>query len=354
MSLIANRVEDHAKDWFSGDNVENGPRMTKNQFNSTTIVSGEQVKPSQALVHLAWGMTNGTRRLIFGWVEVLPSCFPPMLGHPFRALKAKGDAPALFVARFPMTAQAAETWFEAAIGGDLLLPSHPVRRTPGDGKALAGPPFRMEPANGTESSSLDLPFLPSVHGMMRVRGLYGAHDPVFGASVIVPALNEWLKANIFIDLESHREYLGGLFLVRHPRAIRDVSSHLSHPDGREVELVRIQHWPRVSLERHKLFAIEQRPLGLGFPREIAVEQGLIEIDWNGKCERTALSLLHPEDGVAWWREPSSFIRSIQTNIDFISTTRRVAQAVDASGNVTKSYDVPWGDSKNPLTHKSVT
>jgi hypothetical protein len=244
-----------------------------------------------------------------------------MPGHPYRSMREMGDAVSLYVARFPMSAVDAETWFEAAAGGDLRLPSHPDRPTPGDGKRLAGPPFRREPENGTESSSHDLSFLPSVHGMMRVRGLYGAHDPAFASTLTAPAPNAWLKANMFIDLDSHREYVGGLFLARHPRAVRDVSCHLSYPGGREVELVSIRHWPGVGLEGHRVLAIEQRPLGFGMPREITVEDGLVEIDWNGACDRIALSLIHPEDGVAWWLEPTGFLRSIQTNIDFIYPTR---------------------------------
>ena len=318
---------------------------------SEPLVAGEATvrgKVPEALVHLAWSLAGGERRLIFGWVEILPSCFPPMPGHSFRPMKGKGDAPSLFVARFPMSSAEAEAWFEAAVAGELRLPAYPGRPTKGDGEPLSGPPFRVEPENGTESSSLDLPFLPSVHGMMRVRGLYSAHDPAFASTVTAPVSNAWLRANMFVDLDSHREYVGGLFLARHPRAVRDVSCQLSHPGGREVELVRIRHWPGVGLEGHKVLAIEQRPLGFGIPREIAVEDGLVEIDWNGKCDRTALSLLHPEDGVAWWLQPTGFLRSIQTNIDFIRETRRVTQAIDQSGNVTKSYDVSWRDAESPI------
>ena len=304
-------------------------------------------KVSQAIVHLAWSLSSGERRLVFGWVEVLPPCFPPMPSHPFRSMRRKEDTPGLFVARFPMSAADAETWFEAAAGGDLRLPLHPDRPTPGDGEPLAGPPFRREPGNGTESSSLHLPFLPSVHGMMRVSGLYGTHDPAFASVLVAPAPNTWLKANMFIDLDSHSELIGGLFLARHPRAVRDVSCHLSYPGGREVELVRIRNWPGLGLDGHRILAIEQRPLGFGIPREISVEDGLVEVDWNGTCDRTALSLIHPEDGVVWWLQPTSFLRSIQTNIDFIRETRRVEQAVDRSGNVTKSYDVAWRDVERP-------
>ena len=305
-------------------------------------------KPPQALVHLAWCVAGGVRRLVFGWVEILPACFPPMRGHPFHAQRGKGDAPSFFVARFPMSAPDAEAWFEAAADGDLRLPSHPDKSTTGDGQPLAGPPFRREPENGTDSSSLDLPFLPSVHGMMRVRGLYGGQDPDFASVVTAAGPNSWLKANLFLDLETHTEYLGGLFLAKHPRAVRDVNCHLSHPGGRELELVRIRHWPGVGLQGHRLLAIEQRPLGFGIPQDIAAEDGLVGIDWNGTCDRTALSLMHSEDGVAWWLQPTGFLRSIQTNIDFIRETRRVAQAMDSSGNVTKSYNVSWRDAQSPL------
>lgn len=306
-------------------------------------------KDPQAIIHLAWCLADGVRRLIFGWAEILPTCFPPMRGHPFRSLKGKQAAPSLYVARFPMSATEAECWFGAAAGGDLRLPGHPDRPTPGDGQPLIGPPFRREPANGGQSSARDLPFLPSAHGVMLACGLFGMEDAVFSAELAKEPQAGWLRENMFIDLVDHPEYLGSLIMVRHPPVVRDVESRLGFNNGREVELVRIRRWPGTNLAGHKVLAVEQRILGLGAPRELTVDRPMMELDWNGKSDKTALVVTHPVNGLAWWREPRGYLRSMHMSIDSIQETRRVVQSVDSAGKVRQHYDVSWrGSGDTPL------
>lgn len=306
-------------------------------------------KNQQAIIHLAWCRTNEVRRLIFGWAEILPTCFPAMRGHTFLSPKQKRARTSLYVARFPMSAAEAERWFEAAAGGDLRLPRHPDMQTAGDGQPLVGHPFRREPENGSQSSAMDLPFLPSVHGVMLVQGLFGEEDPAFSAQLAEVPKAKWLYENIFIDLAEHPEFVGSLFMVRHPPVVRDVRSHLGFNKGREFELVRIRRWPGTDLAGHKMLAVEQRLLGLSIPRELTVDRPVMELDWNGKSDKTALVVMHPDNGLAWWREPLGFLRSIQMNIDVIHQTRRIVQSLDTEGKVRKHYDVGWrGSGDTPL------
>jgi hypothetical protein len=245
-----------------------------------------------------------------------------------------------------MIATAAEAWFKAAAGGDLRLPGHPDKQTPGDGQPLEGPPFRQEPENGSQSSGLNLPFLPLVHGMMLAHGLFGNDDPVFSAELAKEPQAGWLRENMFIDLAEHPEYLGSVIMARHQPVVRDVDSRLGFNNGREVEQVRIRRWPGTGLAGHKLLAVEQRLLGLSIPKELSVDRPMIELDWNGKSNKTALVVMHPLTGVAWWREPVGFLRSLQVNLDLVSETRRIIQSVDPTGKVSQHFDVGWRSSAN--------
>lgn len=286
------------------------------------------------------------RRLVFGWVEVLPTCFPPMRGHPFRSPKARRSELTFYVARFPMTAFEAERWFDAAARGDLRLPSHPDKPTQGDLHRLQGPPFTREPENGGQSSALVLPFLPLVHGVMLTTGLFGKDDRGFAKRLLESPDAVWLRENMFIDLSNHPEYLGSLVFTRHHPVVRDVGSRLGARDGREIELVRIRRWPGTDLDGCKVLAVEQRLLGMGKPVDIPVRSSVLELDWNGKSDKTALSVVHRTHGLAWWREPLGFLRSIRTNLGLIHETRRIVQEIGEDGTVLKSYDTDWRGGKS--------
>lgn len=308
----------------------------------TPLSSGsDATREERALIHLSWQRTDSERRLIFGWVEILPTCFPPMRGHPFRSHECRRGGPTFYVARFPMSAAAAHEWFAHAASGNMRLPAHPDRPTPGDGQSFLEPPDRAEPEDGSESSSQTLPFLPAVHGTVFCRGLFGKVDPTIKAELSVAKSAAWLRENIFIDLDRYSEYLGSLLLVRHHPTIRDVGGRLAYEDGRELELVRIRHWPGATLVDHRLLAAERRMLGFSKPLEKPVNSSLMKLDWGHKVERTALAILHPSHGICWWREPLPFLRGIQVNIDLGRETRRIVQEVDETGQISRHYDVAW-------------
>jgi hypothetical protein len=300
------------------------------------------LKDQRAVIHLAWWRSNEARRLIFGWVEIMPTCFPRINGHPFRSPKGRSPAPSLYVARFPMSAAEAESWFEAAANGDLRLPGHPEKQTSGDGQPLIGPPFRLEPANGSRSSARDLPFLPLEHGVMLAHGLFSRiEDPVFASELAQHPHAEWLRHNMFVDLADHPEFLGSLIMVRHPPVVRDVRRRLGLKGDREVELIHVRRWPETDLTGYKIIALEKRTLGLSIPRELSVEHAVTELDWNGPPDRTALAITHPSDGLAWWSEPGNYVRSVQMNLDLVHATRRIVQSIDSKGKVGDYYDVGW-------------
>lgn len=296
-----------------------------------------------AMIHLAWLRNGDDRQLVFGWAEFFPACFPPLEGHLFRSHKPKKDGPTLHVARYSVPSVAAKDWFKAAEGGDLRLPTQPGAPTAGDGRRISAALTTREPADGGLSSSLTLPFLPAVHGAVRSRGMFGPAMPEVEAALANRPAASWLRENLLFDLVEHPEYVGSLISVSHNPVIRDVSSRLHVEGDKEVELVRVRRWPGTALEGFRLLAVEQRMLGLGMPRERALDGTLVELDWQGKSDRTALALLHPEYGVCWTREPLSFLRSIRTTIDVVGATRRIVQRPAGEDGAETHFDVPWRD-----------
>lgn len=308
----------------------------------------ETTQAAQALVHLAWWRPRDERRLIFGWVELMPPCFPAQRGHPFKSYTDSSQAKNRFyVARFPMRASEAEEWFAAAASGDLRLPAHPDRPSGGDGQPFANPPLQIEPPGGEELTAMALPFVPATHGAAHVRGLFGATDREIVAAIMDTKTSEWLNAHLFFDLQQHREYLGALLWVRFNPLLRRVESHLSPRNDGDDELVRLTNWPHVDLQGSELFAIEQRPLGISRPRRIPISNSLIRIPWPGQTDRTGLAILHPEHGLCWWREPLPFLRTISVDMGIARQRRRIVTSVDETGKPKSSYDVIVGDRRFP-------
>jgi hypothetical protein len=287
---------------------------------------------------------------VFGWLEQLPLALPRQRGHPFRSFRPRrGGDEHFYVARFPMNYRDAERWFDAAASGDLRLPSHPEKHTPGDGQPLADPPTHREPDDGSESNAMELPFLPNVRGMVLVRGLFGSCQSALGEAIVEDATAQWLAENIFIDFRQFPEFFGSLHSARHHPVLRSVNSRLSGDISNEREIVRFVRWPGTSLEGFRLLAIERRALGISKPVELPVRSAVVEIDWGRKVDRTATAVLHPVYGVSWWREPLPYLRTMVMNMGLVSTTRRIVLEADEHGRPTRHYDVDMVNYEGPLS-----
>lgn len=293
---------------------------------------------AQSLVHLAWWRRQSERRLIFGWVETLPSLVPAQRGHPFVSLPVKPDKAAyIYVARFPIPADEAETWFAEAQAGNLKLPSHPDKPTAGDRQALLDPPSRVEPDGGGESIAMGLPFLPAVHGAVYVRGLFGnVVDEVIAQIGQVDAAH-WLMEWLFFDLREHPEYLGSLMHTRYDPTIRDVERHLSKRSDGEDELIRLTTWPGTELDGMEIIAIERRPFGLSDPMRVKVRGSLATVRWPRRVEHTGLAILDAKQQLCWWSDPIPFIRSI--GVDMAISGRRRQIKLTTEGRHKESYNV---------------
>jgi hypothetical protein len=208
----------------------------------------------------------------------------------------------------------ANEWFMAAGQGRLTLPQHPERPTAGDGQPLKDPPRRAEPENAAAvtlrerlwsvrailqasqpprhprtSVALRLPFLPHVHGVVFVKGLFGDRHEALWASVEDEPVASWLAENIFVDFRAHRNLVGSLLRVGYHPTVRFVESRLAEEDRRETELARLRTWPSANVGGMRAFAIERRALGISKPVEIELTKPMVEIDWNHRTDRTGIA-----------------------------------------------------------------
>jgi hypothetical protein len=289
-----------------------------------------------ALLHLAWRRDNDGRHLIFGWLEILPGAMPYLRGHPYIPHRVKGSEEVhVYVARFPMSADVAERWFEDASAGLIKLPVHPDKATGGDGSIFLAPPTIAEPAGDGESMAMELPFLPANHGAAYVKGLFPKHpgDPHFELQDEETA--QWLADKLFFDLRDQDLYVGSLLHVRYGSKLRTVERHLAPRSDGDDEVVRLTTWPGADLTGAEIIAMERRPLGFSEAIRIPVTGPLVRINWPGKVDHTGLVIIHPDDGLCWWSDLLPFVRTIFLNLHVPSIQKQITVA----GKTKDTYQV---------------
>lgn len=311
------------------------PRDWYNDSFMATVLA--KTYAQQALAHLAWRRNqSGERRLIFGFLEILPAAMPAMRGHPFKSHEVRSaERTYVYVARFPMSANDGERWYDQAVAGTLRLPRHPDKSSAGDGCVLASSPTLAEPEGGGESMSMELPFLPARQGLAYVRGLFPSGAEVDHFELQDEKTAEWLAGELSFDLRDSSSYLGALLRVRYGRRLRAVERHLvPRPDG-DDELVRLTTWPGEDITGAEIIAVEHRPLGWSEIRRIPIDNPVMRIAWPRRVGQTGLAIYHPEDGLCWWSDVSPFVRAIGLNIEMPGLRRRVV----VEGKTKEVYEV---------------
>lgn len=295
--------------------------------------------PENALVHLAWWRDGDTRNLIFGWVEILPHHVPRQIGHPFLSLRIPDRKRTyIYVARFPMLADEASTWFSECNRGNIALPTYPGQSTLGDGASLLNPPQRLEPDDGSECVAMRAPFLPSVHGAVFLKGLYGTVSEEIAESIGHPSVSDWLNEQIFFDLREYPEYLGSLIHVRYDSVIRHVEMRLlPRSDGANDQILRLLTWPKCTVKGIEVLAIEKRPLGLTQPLRVNPTNPVVVLPWARQINETAIAIIHPQNGLCWWSNLVSFVRAIVANTSLV--TRRKSINVSHGEDLADQFEV---------------
>jgi hypothetical protein len=306
-----------------------------------------------ALVHLVWWRCGQTRSLVFGWIELLPTGVPIPANHPFLRRPVSESRDRFFhAARFPMTASEATTWFARALAGELCLPGHPDKPTPGDDSSLADPPTAMEPPGDDWSTATDLPFLPKMHGVIEVRGLHGKLSAEVLADVDTSDFEEWFRRTMFFNLGEHTELRGSLLCVRHNPIIRRVEVRLEDRTvADETELYRVISWPKAKLDGCRLVVSQRRPHGISKPvtSPLGRPGEVISVQWFGKVNETAAEVVGEDFTVQWRSDFTGFFRQIGITASPVTPTEIVE--IRDKDKIIDTFSVAHRD--GPLTRTTV-
>ena len=267
-----------------------------------------------AVIHLVWWRSGKVRRLIFGWVELMPVGAPLPANHPFLRKSLSGASSSyVHVARFPTDATTATQWFEKAREGTLTLPAHPLKPTPGDGSEVLCGPMVAEPGDDDWIVADELPFLPSIHGFAEVRGLHGKLSPDVEADIASTDFEQWFQSHMFFSLRDHPEFQGSLLSVRYDPVVRWVDNGLADlNDTDETELYRVKTWPSAACDGLRLSVTQRRPYGITRPKSHQIKRPgqPLEVCWPGRIAETAAQIID-RDGVVHWRSDyTAFLRQI--------------------------------------------
>lgn len=293
-----------------------------------------------AVVHLVWWRAGSVRRLIFGWVELLPRGVPMPANHPFLRKQVLGAKDRfIHVARFPMSFQDALRWFEQARSGTLLLPSHPLKPTSGDGAHLEGSPTNLEPPGDDWTLADELAFAPRIHGAAEVRGLHGAVSPDVAADIGSEDFDAWFRKTMFFSLLEHSELQGSLLCVRYDPAIRGVGSLLIDEEANEAEIYRVTTWPKAVLEGMRLIVTQRRPHGISRPNVTPIVRAgqVVKVQWQGKINQTSSEVIDDKLSIRWRSGFTGYFREVRINP---SVTVGIDQIqILEGGKIADSYSV---------------
>lgn len=298
------------------------------------------MKQYAALVHLAWAVQAHRRHLIFGWIEIFPPGYPEQTGHPYIPMDEEPiPGTRLYVGRFPMSQTDAERLYQDVALGQMTLPAHPEKPSPGDGQPVSTGLMEAEPPGGqSECLAMGLPFVSAVHGGLHVSGLFGIPEVEVRRAVLQSNANTWLSENLHFPLEDHPEYIGAMLRVRHDPIIRTVEQHLAPHDDTDDEVIRITTWPGTDFTGCEILALEQRPFGVAAVLRERLQGPVHVLHWPHKIEHTGIAIIHPKEGLCWWREPLPYIRSIKLGVTPIGR-RKLIELQGPDGTVKDRYEV---------------
>lgn len=302
------------------------------------------MKQYAALVHLAWALQGKRRHLIFGWVEIFPPGYPDQSGHPYIPMDEEPiPGVRLYVGRFPMSQSDAEKLYQDVAQGTMTLPAHPAKPSAGDTQPVTTGLMEAEPPGiQNECVAMGLPFVPAVHGGLHVSGLFGIPELDVRRAVLQPDAEKWLSENLCFPIDEYPEYIGAMLRVRHDPVIRTVEQHLSpQEDGTDDEVIRISTWPGADISGCEILAVEQRPFGIGAVIREKLTGPVHVLRWKHRIEHTGIAIIHPRDGLCWWREPLPYIRSIRLGVTPIGR-RKLIELRGQDGTVKDRYEVQEG------------
>jgi hypothetical protein len=292
----------------------------------------------QAVIHIAWFRDDQVRHLLFGMVELRPNEFPDADGC---ALHSHRTAPKsrryLHYRRFAMSATDAIEWYKTATARrPITLPSDPNNPTRGDGASLTTGAFVQKPCWPQTLTSKKLVFAPDWMDSARANFLFRQDSLPADVSTILQVhrnrgrLADWLNFDI---VDAYSDYQGAICLVAPNPVFRSIDrSHIGSSDTGTAESVAYKIVARQGQRLNGLRLEITNELAHGPLTPIVHkfdDNPITVFNFPTRIHKEGLSVVHPDQGLLYWRRPAPLVRSIHTTMGLIR--RRKVVEVPAGG-----------------------
>lgn len=125
----------------------------------------------------------------------------------------------------------------------------------------------------------------------------------------------FLKQNLFIDLKTYHEYLGGMVLILPNPILESIEDRLVRTENGEKRLLKFTPYPSQNLSNIKLIAFETylgnlKNLRIIENEEIQERNGLLVLPHSNPLQSQGYFLLHDDLECLEYKQPTSYLRQI--------------------------------------------
>lgn len=312
-----------------------------------------------AEIRYAISVENEVGKLIFASIRLLPKDKPASYSSDSVSQNI-GDT-TIYARKVAVKAKTALNWYRA--NGELSAPASCLEQKLLDSKADKetkgiqinlmdetawgdfGNPLR-EKSFISNFSDNDTPFLGYASDRIHRR---------FGNQAGLKELLEkdkaqsFLKQNLFIDLKTYHEYLGGVVLILPNPILESIEDRLMRTADGEKRLLKFTPYPSQNLSNIKLIAFETylgnlKNLRIIENEEIQERNGLLVLPHSNPFQSQGYFLLHDELGCLEYRQPTSYLRQVNFRSNIHAGTVQVHTKESERKNAKDdNYEIPLSE-----------
>lgn len=159
----------------------------------------------------------------------------------------------------------------------------------------------------------------------------------------------FLKQNLFIDLKTYHEYLGGMVLILPNPILESIEDRLVRTADGEKRLLKLNPYPSQNLSNIKLIAFETylgnlKNLRIIENEEIQERNGLLVLPHSNPFQSQGYFLLHDDLGCLEYKQPTSYLRQINFRSNIHAGTVQVHTKESERKNAKDdNYEIPLSE-----------
>lgn len=159
----------------------------------------------------------------------------------------------------------------------------------------------------------------------------------------------FLKQNLFIDLKTYHEYLGGMVLILPNPILESIEDRLVRTENGEKRLLKLNPYPSQNLFGIKLIAFETylgnlKNLRIIENEDIQKEQGFLILSHNNPFQSQGYFLLHDDLGCLEYRQPTSYLRQMNVRVSMhAGTVEEHTKESERKNAKNDNYEIPLSE-----------